>query len=140
MNKNETSQLSIIGGTKKQSILEIDITLPDMFGKGKNQGRTLVYDLSILLYNIINTPNFPRFLIHDGIFDGVDKAHFVSVCKFIEGISEQTSNRIQYITTLNEEGTLSEKFGDGEIANPEYLFSKSILVLSPTNKLFGMDF
>ncbi|WP_179348030.1 DUF2326 domain-containing protein [Winogradskyella pacifica] len=139
LNKKDTSQLSIIGGSRKNSILEIDISLPDMFGKGKNQGRTLIYDLSVLLYNIINTNNFPRFLIHDGIFDGVDKAHFVSVCKFIEGIVS-TGRKIQYITTINEEGTLSDKFGDEEIINPEYIDQNSILTLSPTSKLFKVDF
>ncbi|CAA0152919.1 DUF2326 domain-containing protein [Tenacibaculum maritimum] len=139
LNKNDTSQLSIIGGSNKKSILEIDISLPDMFGKGKNQGRTLIYDLSVLLFNIINTNNFPNFLIHDGIFDGVDKAHFISVCKFIERITT-TDNKIQYITTINEEGTLSNKFGDKEIVSPEYIEQNSILTLSPTDKLFNVDF
>mgnify|MGYP001104134755 CR=1 FL=1 len=139
LNKEDTSQLSIIGASKKKSIIEIDISLPDMFGKGKNQGRTLIYDLSILLFNIINTNNFPRFLVHDGIFDGVDKAHFVSVCKFIEGINS-TGRKTQYITTINEEGTLSDKFGDQELVSPEYIEQNSILTLSPTNKLFKVDF
>jgi len=119
--------------------MEIDISLPDMFGKGKNQGRTLVYDISILLYNIINTNNFPRFLIHDGIFDGVDKAHFISVCNFIEGIAK-TGKKIQYIITINEEGTLSEKFGDGEQITPDFIENNAILILSPSDKLFQVDF
>ena len=139
INKEETSQLSIIGGTRKKSIMEIDISLPDMFGKGKNQGRTLVYDISILLYNIINTKNFPRFLIHDGIFDGVDKAHFISVCNFIEGIAK-TGKKIQYIITINEEGTLSEKFGEGEQITPDFIEDNAILILSPSDKLFQVDF
>ncbi|WP_420573469.1 DUF2326 domain-containing protein [Kordia sp.] len=139
INKDSLSQFSIIGGTNKKSIIEIDISLPDMYGKGKNQGRTLVYDLSILMFNLINTINFPRFLIHDGIFDGVDKAHFISVCEFIQGIAN-TGHKIQYITTINEEGTLSEKFGDGEIASPIYVENHSILTLSPIDKLFRSDF
>lgn len=135
----EFSQFSITQNLKKDSLIEIDISLPDMFGKGKNQGRTLVYDLSILISNIINTDNFPRFLIHDGIFDGVDKAHFVSVCEFIDGFSF-VGKKIQYITTINEEGTLTEKFGDQDHIDPVYVESNSILILSPDNKLFNSDF
>lgn len=139
LNKNTDSQFSIIGGSKKNSIIEIDITLPDMFGKGKNQGRTLIYDLAILMYNILHTVNFPRFLIHDGIFDGVDKAHFVSVSKFINTVASK-GMPIQYITTINEEGTLSEKFGDEGFVNPKFIEDNSILTLSPSRKLFNIDF
>lgn len=139
INKDDSSQFSIIGGSRKKSIMEINIILPDMFGKGKNQGRTLVYDLSVLMFNLINTPNFPRFLIHDGIFDGVDKAHFVSVCRFVEGIAG-TGKKIQYITTINEEGTLSDKFGDGEQITPDFIEKNAILILSPSDKLLQVDF
>jgi|APLak6261690433_1056193.scaffolds.fasta_scaffold02651_2 uncharacterized protein YydD (DUF2326 family) len=135
----DLSQFSITQNFKKESLIEIDITLPDMFGKGKNQGRTLIYDLSVLISNIVNTTNFPRFLIHDGIFDGVDKAHFVSVCKLIDGVSN-VGKKIQYITTINEEGTLTDKFGDSEHVEPEYIDRNSILILSPTHKLFDKDF
>lgn len=137
---NEFSRFSITQNLKKDSLIEIDISLPDMFGKGKNQGRTLIYDLSILISNIINTENFPRFLIHDGIFDGVDKAHFVSVCEFIDGFVN-VGKKIQYITTINEEGTLTaDKFGDIDHVDPKYIEENSILILSPKNKLFGNDF
>ncbi|MBS7255076.1 DUF2326 domain-containing protein [Flavobacterium branchiicola] len=137
---SEFSRFSITQNLKKDSLIEIDISLPDMFGKGKNQGRTLIYDLSILISNIINTENFPRFLIHDGIFDGVDKAHFVSVCEFIDGFSN-VGKKIQYITTINEEGTLTaDKFGDIDHVDPKYIEENSILILSPKNKLFGNDF
>ena len=136
----ETSEFSITQNLKKKSLIEIDISLPDMYGKGKNQGRTLIYDLSVLISNIINTDNFPRFLIQDGIFDGVDKAHFISVCELIDGLV-LSGLEIQYITTLNEEGTLSsEKFGDEVHVAPEYIVDNSILILSPNKKLFNTNF
>ena len=47
---------------------------------------------------------------------------------------------IQYITTLNEEGTLSNKFGDKDLVNQEFIEEHSVLTLSPTDKLFGIDF
>lgn len=139
INQNEESQFTLFGGTRKKSIFELDISLPDMFGKGKNQGRTLVYDLSVLIENIVNTSNFPRFLIHDGIFDGVDKAHFVSVSKFIQGLAN-SGTEIQYITTINEEGTLDEKFGEKDYVDSNFIEKNSILILSPKDKLFHQNF
>ncbi|MCT3672559.1 DUF2326 domain-containing protein [Elizabethkingia meningoseptica] len=140
IDNQETSQFSITPNNKKKGLIELSISMPDMFGKGKNQGRTLVYDLAITILNIKETLNFPRFLIHDGIFDGVDKAHFISVCELIEDYN-QKNIPIQYITTINEEGTLSaDKFGTEELVDPHYIEEKTILKLSPNNKLFKRDF
>lgn len=136
----DQSKFSITLNNKKKSIIEIDLEVPDMFGKGKNQGRTLVYDLAVLEYNILNTCCFPRFLIHDGIFDGVDKAHFVSVYDYINKLVEK-GKQIQYFTTINEEGTLSkEKFGSTDNLSPEKIEEEAILVLSADDKLFGTNF
>lgn len=141
IDNKESSQFTISPNPKKKSLIEIDISMPDMFGKGKNQGRTLIYDLSILISNIMNTKNFPRFLIHDGIFDGVDKAHFISVCKLIDNLAINGGMDLQYITTINEEGTLSaDKFGEAELVKESYIEEKSILILSHSNKLFKKDF
>lgn len=137
--KSESSSFSITPNGKKNSLLEIDLTTPDMFGKGKNQGRTLIYDLSVLFQNINQNRNMPRFLIHDGIFDGVDKAHFLAVWEFVESLA-QSGKQFQYITTINEEGTLSEKFGNKDLITPDKIEENSILILTPNDKLFGSDF
>lgn len=139
IDNQDTSLFSITPNTRKKALVELSISMPDMFGKGKNQGRTLVYDLAVAIFNIKNTNNFPRYLIHDGIFDGVDKAHFVSICEIIESFNLK-GVPIQYITTINEEGTLSEKFGTEEVINPEYIAQRTILEVSPKNKLFRTDF
>jgi len=137
--KGESSSFSITPNSKKNSLLEIDLTTPDMFGKGKNQGRTLIYDLSVLIQNINQNRNMPRFLVHDGIFDGVDKAHFLAVWEFVENMA-QKGKQFQYITTINEEGTLSEKFGNKDLITPNKIEENSILILTPNDKLFGSDF
>lgn len=132
--------ITVSDNKKKKSIIEIDLKVPDMLGKGKNQGRTLVYDLSILNKNINDTINFPRFLIHDGIFDGMDKAHFIAVYEYVENLKKE-GIPIQYIVTYNEEGTLTEeKFGISDILTPEKIEQDAILVLSPDNKLLGKNF
>lgn len=111
----------------------------EMLSKGRNQGRTLVYDLSVLFHSIDKNIKAPRFLIHDGIFDGVDKTHFVELVKFLED-KKLSGYEFQYIITLNEEGTLSQKFGDADIVNPDNIENEAVLVLSPNSKLFNKDF
>ncbi|MBK6667889.1 MAG: DUF2326 domain-containing protein [Saprospiraceae bacterium] len=135
-NKDEL-KFSFDVNSKKQKLIDINISFPDMFGKGKNQGRTLVYDIAVLIHNL-KQENFPKFLIHDGIFDGMDKSQFIGACEFIMEMSK--TNKIQYITTVNEEGTLSEKFGHSDLINPNSIKADAILVLNPNKKLLGQDF
>ncbi|HCV15213.1 MAG TPA: hypothetical protein DF637_02605 [Rikenellaceae bacterium] len=127
--------LEFIDNTSK---LEIKIAFPAMESEGKNRGMSLIYDLSILFNAIDNNINCPRFLIHDGIFDGMDKAHFVQLYTFIEQM--KLKKRFQYIVALNEEGTLNEKFGNVEEIHPDKLSKIAILNLTPTKKLIGKDF
>ncbi|MBE2227333.1 MAG: DUF2326 domain-containing protein [Ignavibacteria bacterium] len=139
MGEENFSNFSIIYNPRKKSIIDIDVALPDMFGKGKNQGRTLIFDISILLNSFKISNNFPKFLVHDGIFDGMDKAHFIKLYEFIEEQKEK-GIKLQYIVTLNEEGTLSQKFGNADKVRPEIIENEAILVLTPTDKLFKKDF
>lgn len=111
----------------------------EMLSKGRNQGRTLIYDLSVLFHSIEKNIKAPRFLIHDGIFDGVDKTHFIELVKFLED-KKLSGYEFQYLITLNEEGTLSDKFADADLVNPANIENEAILVLSSNSKLFNQDF
>ncbi|MCT3906610.1 DUF2326 domain-containing protein [Elizabethkingia anophelis] len=140
LENKSSSQFAISTYPKKDSLVQISISMPDMFGKGKNQGRTLIYDIAVAILNIEKTHNYPRFLIHDGIFDGVDKAHFISVCELIESLN-MSGVPFQYITTINEEGTLSaDKFGTENYVDPNYIEDRAIITLSNSRKLFNTNF
>ncbi|MFA5129736.1 MAG: DUF2326 domain-containing protein [Patescibacteria group bacterium] len=127
---------SISENFKKDSKLEIRVNDTSvMYSKGKNQGRTLLYDLTILFHAIKQKISCPRFLVHDGIFDGMDKAHLIHLYNYLE--EKKKTVRFQYIVTLNEEGELSNNFGQSDILNPEKISEISILTLTPTKKLLG---
>jgi len=131
---------SIDSNPRVKSKLKIDILNdPEKFGKGKNRGRTLVYNLSVLFYSIIKNYNAPRFLIHDGIFDGVDKVHFVDVIKFLNKQLER-GYKFQYIVTLIEEGVLTDKLDPEKVAAHENIIEEAILLLTPDKPLFKMHF
>jgi uncharacterized protein YydD (DUF2326 family) len=138
----ETKEQSIFTISDKLSTdakVEINIDFPDVFSKGKNLGRTLVYDLAMLFYGVEKNISTPHFLVHDGIFDGMDRAHFVSLYSFLDKMKSE-GRRFQYILTLNEEGTLSEDFGDTDKVTSEKIEQEAVAVYTPTRKIFKFDF
>lgn len=137
-NNKDQSMLALNIKPETDAVINIDISFPAMYSKGKNQGRTLIFDLAVLVNSIQKKYPGPRFLVHDGIFDGMDKAHLVSLYKYLEDL--KTKMRFQYIITLNEEGTLTEKFGDVDELSPSSIKTKAIAVLTAKKKLFGRDF
>ncbi len=138
--KNTTSIFDI-GSTSKQSKIAISfLENSTMFGKGKNNVRTLIYDISVLFNSMYKNLNAPRFLVHDGIFDGVDKAQFVHLYEYLENKSrefESNGQEFQYILTYNQEGKLTEEFGNSDKVSNEKIEYEAILTLTPSNKLLG---
>lgn len=133
-NKNE-STFDISVNDKTDAKIDIKVIFPADLSKGKNRGRTLIYDLAILLHGIKNNIRMPRFLIHDGVFDGMYKGHFVHLYEYLE--NKKTTERFQYIVTLNEEGELSEKFGNAGQVTTEHISETAIINLTPSSKLLG---
>jgi uncharacterized protein YydD (DUF2326 family) len=140
-NLPDTASIFDIGSTSKQSKIAISfLENSSMFGKGKNQVRTLIYDLSILFNSMYKNINSPRFLVHDGIFDGVDKAQFVHLYEYLEEKQrefESKGQQFQYILTFNQEGTLTEEFGNADKVSNDKIEYEAILTLTPSKKLLG---
>lgn len=137
-NRSDKSNFSIEFKDNVDAKIEILVNVPAVCSEGNTRGRTLLYDLSILLHAVDKDIKCPRFLIHDGIFNGMDKTHFVQVCKFLE--KEKLHKRFQYIVTLNEEGTIDSKFGDVDQTTIQTILNNAVCVLTPTNKLFGTSY
>lgn len=136
-NKDE-SKFTITADEKYDSKLRINISFPADLSKGKNQGRTLVYDLAILFHAIEKGFRAPRFLIHDGIFDRMYKGQFVHLYEYLTNLKD--TMRFQYIVTINEEGTLDERFGHTENLAPEKISQEAIINLTPSCKLLDKSY
>lgn len=122
---------------RKDSKVNMNIYLPADLSKGKNKARTLIYDISILFHAIKRKINMPYFMVHDGIFDGIDRAHFIALYEYLE--KKAKTEKFQYILTVNEEGTLSDEFGNVDKVDPEKIEEEAILTLTPSKKLLGND-
>jgi len=132
------SAFSLSPEPTKQQKIKIEVNIPAKRSEGKNPGRTLIYDISIMMHMIRTGLRGPRFLVHDGIFNGMDKAHFAALIDYLKR-SVAKGERFQYLVPLNEEGTLSEKFGKVDAITPEQIESEAVLVLTPNRKLLGKD-
>lgn len=121
--------------SRSKNKMSINVSFESEESKGWNKGRTLIYDLAIMINSIKKGLKRPKFLVHDGIFDGMDKAHFVDLYHFVQK-EQEMGNRFQYIVTLNEEGTLGEYFGDADELTPDKIADEAIVVLTPRHKLW----
>ncbi|MCK5474952.1 MAG: DUF2326 domain-containing protein [Candidatus Pacebacteria bacterium] len=122
---------------RTDSKVDMTVSLPADLSTGKNSAKTLIYDIAVLLYGIEKKNNVPRFLIHDGVFDHMDKAHFIALYEYLGNLAK--TKKFQYILTVNEEGTLSDNFGDSDIVNPKKIEEEAILTLTPSKKLLDND-
>lgn len=134
--KSKKPKFNITDRMTTDAKIDITVTVPADNSKANNQGRTLVYDLMLMFNMINNNLRGPRFLVHDGVFDGMDRSHFVNLYKFLH--EDAKASKFQYIFTLNEEGELNSAFGGGaEDVTVDRLVKDAILVLTPKKKLLG---
>jgi len=115
--------------------VKIDISFDKDESKGWNKGRTLVYDIAVMLNAISKKIQMPRFLLHDGIFDGMDKSQFVEIYHYIQNLQKE-GIRFQYIVTMIEEGELKGNFGDTDDLTVEKISEEAIAVFTPSEKLW----
>ncbi len=115
--------------------ININVSFDKDESKGWNKGRTLVYDIAVMLNAIRNKINTPRFLLHDGIFDGMDKSQFVELYHYVKSLQKE-GNKFQYIVTMNEEGDLRENFGDTDELTVENIAEEAIAVFTPSKGLW----
>jgi len=133
--KSNGSGFSIRADYEGKNKVDISISFDKDESKGWNKGRTLVYDIAVMINTIQKSINTPKFLIHDGIFDGMDKAHFVALYHYIQNLQAR-GTKFQYIVTMIEEGQLSGNFGMADELTPERIAEQAVVVLSKQNPLW----
>lgn len=83
------------------SPLKISIDVPKSNALGKARFKILAYDLTAFLNIIESKRKLPHFLIHDGVFHGIDIKVLIRILNFIYSKYLQFPN-FQYIITANE--------------------------------------
>lgn len=132
--ENESSGFSITPdyGVSK---VNINISFDKDESKAWNKGRTLIYDIAVMIHAIRLHIPMPHFLLHDGIFDGMDKSQFVALYHFIQNLQHE-GTRFQYIVTMIEEGHLKGNFGDTDELTVDKIADMAIAVFTPSQTLW----
>lgn len=119
--------------------IQIEIIPDDKHSHGKNQGRTLVFDLSVLFKSVQQNYNAPRFLIHDGIFDSLDDSHFVALYEYCDKKLNEGLD-FQYIVTLNERLDFENLLNASKILTKQRLDTDTIITIDASKGLLGEKF
>jgi len=80
-------------------VFELDVKGERKGSPGIERVRIFAYDLAIIFHNVQLNRRFPQFVMHDGIFHGVDKRQIFNAIKYVIDKSKEES--FQYITTMN---------------------------------------
>lgn len=91
----------------KKSPLTIRIDIPKKYASGSAKFKILAYDLTVFLNILENNAQFPHFLIHDGVFSGIDKKSFLNILNYMDFKYSQLQN-FQYIITANKYELVSD--------------------------------
>lgn len=133
---NKWVWFGITSNSRKPLKIGVDINMPKDLAHWKNKAKSLIYDLMILFHAIRTWYKLPRFLIHDWIFDGVDKSHFIALYEYLES-QLNLGYKFQYIITLNEEWELKWHFGNFDKVTTEKVEQESIITLDFEHPLLG---
>jgi uncharacterized protein YydD (DUF2326 family) len=112
----------------------MNIFLPKDLSYWKNRAKTLLYDLSILINSIKKWFTWPKFIIHDWIFDWIDKAHLIKLYEYLTKLEEKGLD-FQYIVTLNQEWDITDDIWDTWILTIDKIENESIITLRPSDNL-----
>jgi uncharacterized protein YydD (DUF2326 family) len=113
------SNFNIWPRNKANSPVTIDISIPKEEALGHSRFKIVAYDLTLFLNIIRNNYNFPHFLIHDGVFNGIGLKTIMRTLNFAEGCL-QRHGKFQYIVTANEGDAIQSKEERSRFGN--YIF------------------
>ncbi|MFC1691781.1 DUF2326 domain-containing protein, partial [Nanoarchaeota archaeon] len=109
-------------------IFEFSIKSTRDSSPGIGRGKIFSYDMALLFHNINIERAYPYFIIHDGIFNGVDPRTVSNALDYLDKKSEDTS--FQYILAINTD-QLPDKFNDAKYET---------MKIPDTDSLMGFQF
>jgi uncharacterized protein YydD (DUF2326 family) len=97
----EGSVFEISGRSNKNSPIVFEIDVPKSTSLGNFNLKFLTYDLTVFLHIIKSKRALPFFLIHDGVFHGIEIKKIVRILNYINS-QYLKLGKFQYIFTANE--------------------------------------
>lgn len=99
----DVTGLLIVGVKEKydfnDQIFEFDVRGDKKGSPGIKRSQIFAYDLAVIISNIKANRIFPKFIFHDGIFNGVHKNQITNAMNFV--IEKSTKTPFQEVITIN---------------------------------------
>ncbi|WP_373741613.1 DUF2326 domain-containing protein [Neisseria sp.] len=134
--------ISTPGQLKNRNVpVKIEIGFPHIEALGQTKLKTVIYDLTVFLNAVRENIPLPDFLIHDGVFHGIEIRKKVNLLNYIHKQSEQGG--FQYITTFNEDEIQIGDLDRNRGINYRFDLDSNIIVNlkdKPGEMLFGFRF
>ncbi len=100
----DVTGLLVIGIKDKYSssdqVFEFEVKGDKKGSPGITRSQIFCYDLTVILTNLEKGRKFPRFIMHDGIFNGVHENQRVNAMNYV--IDNSKNKEFQYILTINK--------------------------------------
>lgn len=144
MDENENLEkgyLDIKSNLNQQNPLDIIINIHKEASLGKYRFKLLAYSLTVFFNIITQGRLLPHFLIHDGVFHGMDKRTMLNALNYIYEKS-RIHPTFQYIVTGNEEEFDLNSGGD-VLGNYAFDFPEHIIAIyesSPEKMIFKREY
>ena len=127
--------------SNQNSPIKLTLEVPRGSSLGKGRFKILAFDLTLFISSLSRKNNFPRFLIHDGVFHAIAHKTRIKYLNYINKKLDSLSDA-QYIITVNEdEITFPES--EGVSVDLDFKLEDKILITledSPENMLLGREF
>lgn len=124
------------------SPLDVQIEVPKRDSLGKSRFKLPVYDLTVFLRIVTQMRRLPHFLVHDGVFNGVDVKTVVQFLNYIQKRSSKLPT-MQYLVTLNEDQVNPSEKTSAELEGIEFDVEKTVVAHYgdvPDKMIFGREY
>lgn len=121
--------------------IKLTLEVPRGSSLGKGRFKILAFDLTVFISSLQRKNDFPRFLIHDGVFHAI--AHKTRI-KYLNYINKKLDslNDAQYIITVNEDEIIFPD-SEGVSVDLDFKLEDKILITledNSENMLLGREF
>ena len=127
--------------SNQNSPIKLTLEVPRGSSLGKGRFKILAFDLTVFISSLLRKNNFPRFLIHDGVFHAIAHKTRIKYLNYINKKLDSLSDA-QYIITVNEDEIIFPD-SEGVSVGLDFKLEDKILVTledSPENMLLGKEF
>ena len=130
--------------SSQRNPVDIIVSIPREESLGKSRFKILAYDLTVFFNIVYNNRPIPHFLVHDGVFHGIDKRTVINVLNYINSryLQDKNSN-FQYIITINEDELYVPSDKKALYGSYDFDIGKHIIAKyedTPSKMIFGREF